>query len=1478
MDWKSLELAGVASKELKQAFIDVAIAQGKIKEGEVTVANFNQTLSKKWADQQVMEGAFGKFAEMTMEAKRLIDAGVYRNATEAYKALASKYGEVAVKAAQSAQEAKSFKEAIEATQDAVSSGWLTTFEHIFGNYEEAKKLWTNLTDVLWEVFAAGAEMRNEVLEKWHNAKTGGYQTLMDALDNLFEVITRLANLTRGGLLKVILGNKAEDVHALEMILVKATRAFRFFTDDLLKFTNNLERFQVIEKVFTGLHAIFVALKVPVSLLSQAFHEAFDPLFTYNGNKLKWSRDLAIILSQIATKFRDMAIGFNNWIRSTYVVQDLSAIVRGIASAFDIVRLAAEAFIRKLRESGMDFTRPFKRLLLDLANIGNYITKLRNNLRDSGAFDRIMTTVVKGLKAVSSVLEVVMYAVRTIVSAIGDGIYKLAPAGSNLLDIFDKVFDWIIKFSTDILEDSAFDSFGSVLETIFGIIGKGISFLTSGSPLEWISNALKKVFEWAGKAFGAIKDGLSGMGSGGVLKTGGALGILALLGKRIYDVFTNKDLFGTFKKWVKGLGKSITGIFDELGGAAKAFANSQNAKALKDVALSIALLAGSLLVISLIKPASLVKAMTAIGVGLAAMVGTLYLLNTLQIKKGVATELLKVAGSIFLMSLAIGAVAVATLIFAVALKILATIDPKKMWTAIGGLAATLAAVAGVLFLLAKFSKGGKLLAAGAAIMMVAAGIMAIALSLAVLALIPKEALDKGVVAIAEVLVMLVVALLAVSLSGGKAVAAAAGLMILSAALIAIAAALVILSFVPYDKLIGGVKAIALTLLAMVGALLLLSLAKGWAVVAGVAMLLLGGALLLISFAMLNAAKAFRNFGAALPIVSFGFKTFEGLSWEAIGKGFAVILGSIASLLLLSFATLRDGTDALAGFGFALPGIANGFKAMEGVAWDAIGKAFAILAESIVGLFFLQPATIFDGTDALAHLGEALPGLATGFQAFADVDSEAVGLAGKAMAEAILALLGLEIATLIKDGTPALVNLSNALPGLATGFQSFTEIDPTMLSNVGQAMSVAIKTLLGVGLSSIIDGTPALMNLSMALPKLAVGFRAFEGMDPEWIVQIAQGLSRGIDALTGDFIGNLFKSPPDFVGLANGIMQLSFAVLAVPADSEARLAGIANGLQAVIAVSVESVATVQTDMMTIQATIEVTLVYIVTTVESHLSKLAEDFSICTATIVTLVDQSMASMVTSVSSAVEPMYNLGASIGQNLADGLRSKIDEVRMAAAELELAAGRYSAMVSRRTQAFGYGGAGTNFTEMYKRTGKSVGEMFGSGVASGASSALGIHSPSKVFEQFGMYTSLGFANGLTEGGPDVRDGFSSVINPMLLAISALLDSDMDLSPSITPVVDLSNVSDAAGAIQDYLANGSELTGRLAYDAGLQTSRVAQNRSADSVESQFANGDSMAVGNGIIVNVYPSAGMDEKALADKVIYRLTDKLGRRRAATE
>ena len=177
MDWKSLDLAGVSSKQLKQVFIDTAKALGKLDaEGRtaggtlVELSNFGQTLQDKWADAEVMEAAFGKFSELTEAAYKAVRSGEYDTASEAIAALADKYDEISVKAFASAQEAKSFTEAIEATKDAVSSGWMNTAELIFGNYDEAKKLWTDMANSLWDIFASGSESRNAILGDALNSK------------------------------------------------------------------------------------------------------------------------------------------------------------------------------------------------------------------------------------------------------------------------------------------------------------------------------------------------------------------------------------------------------------------------------------------------------------------------------------------------------------------------------------------------------------------------------------------------------------------------------------------------------------------------------------------------------------------------------------------------------------------------------------------------------------------------------------------------------------------------------------------------------------------------------------------------------------------------------------------------------------------------------------------------------------------------------------------------------------------------------------------------------------------------------------------------------------------------------------------------------------------------------------------------------------------------------------------------------------
>lgn len=193
MDWKSVELAGVATAELKKQIIETGVALGKIKEGDVTVGTFSSTLSKKWADKEVMETAFGKFAEFSEAVKKMVDANPGMLASQAIDALADKYDEVTVKAFKAAQEAKSFSEAVDATKDAVSSGWMETFDILFGNYEEAKGFWSDLAEEFWTMFAGGAAGRNNWLKSAFDSGLDqllGTEGFGDAGDNYTSILQK----------------------------------------------------------------------------------------------------------------------------------------------------------------------------------------------------------------------------------------------------------------------------------------------------------------------------------------------------------------------------------------------------------------------------------------------------------------------------------------------------------------------------------------------------------------------------------------------------------------------------------------------------------------------------------------------------------------------------------------------------------------------------------------------------------------------------------------------------------------------------------------------------------------------------------------------------------------------------------------------------------------------------------------------------------------------------------------------------------------------------------------------------------------------------------------------------------------------------------------------------------------------------------------------------------------------------------------
>ena len=168
-DWKSLNLMGTATKALKQELIDTAVELGVIKEGEVTIASFESSLQKKWANTEVMEKTFAKYASMMEVAYELTQKNPGMTSSEALEQLKGQYGELAERAALAAQQATSFAQAIDSTKDAVSSKWMGVFETIFGNKEEATDTWTELANRLYDIFVPPIEALNERLKDGLNS-------------------------------------------------------------------------------------------------------------------------------------------------------------------------------------------------------------------------------------------------------------------------------------------------------------------------------------------------------------------------------------------------------------------------------------------------------------------------------------------------------------------------------------------------------------------------------------------------------------------------------------------------------------------------------------------------------------------------------------------------------------------------------------------------------------------------------------------------------------------------------------------------------------------------------------------------------------------------------------------------------------------------------------------------------------------------------------------------------------------------------------------------------------------------------------------------------------------------------------------------------------------------------------------------------------------------------------------------------------
>lgn len=157
MDWNSVVNAGMGGQVFQDALKETARVHGvAIDEMIAKEGSFRETLQHGWLTASILTETLAKFTgDLSEEELRAI--GYTEDQIDAI----IKMGETANDAA---TKVKTFTQLIDTLKEAVQSGWTQSWEYIIGDFEEAKELWTEISDRLQTVISQSADARNALLQ------------------------------------------------------------------------------------------------------------------------------------------------------------------------------------------------------------------------------------------------------------------------------------------------------------------------------------------------------------------------------------------------------------------------------------------------------------------------------------------------------------------------------------------------------------------------------------------------------------------------------------------------------------------------------------------------------------------------------------------------------------------------------------------------------------------------------------------------------------------------------------------------------------------------------------------------------------------------------------------------------------------------------------------------------------------------------------------------------------------------------------------------------------------------------------------------------------------------------------------------------------------------------------------------------------------------------------------------------------------
>lgn len=956
IDWKSIENANMATVEFKQALLDSAVAlgtvvkqgdkyistttdaQGKVSEAFTATSMFNDSLSSQWMTTDVLVKTLGEYADENTE--------------------------IGKKAFAAAQDVKTFTQLMDTLKEAVGSGWATTWEIIFGDFDEAKKLWTNVSQVVGGFIDRMSDARNALLRGWKDM--GGRAKLIEALSNAFNGLVSAVKPIAQAFRDIFPKATAKNLYDL------TTR----FADFTKKLTLSDRASENLRNTFKGLFAILDIVKQAVSAVLKLLGPLVTGTAEIGGGILSVTGKIGQMITKVDDFIRESGI-FNKAVNA--VVSVLTAVKIAIVNVFKAVSNSPFGdLVRDVRDKLVGYAKDIAKTFDEFGkvNTGGIATLAEKTAK---AFDPI-TTLFRGIGKVFGGLLTL--------------IKKFIPVISALFNTLGKILGSLgTAFSNTIKNLN--------LDNLLSLVNGGV-LVSIGVAIKKFVGSLKTVTDNASgfvKSLKGILDGVRSclvvwqkdIKSKTLLKIAESIGILSLS----LIVLAGVDS----AQLTSALG-AITGLFVELTAAMKIM-NGGKGVAFKGVMSLLSVAAAVLILSSAVKKLASVDVQGAAKglIGVAGLTAVLIAaMNGLEAvaRKYHGKNIHGLVRNLIPFAVSLG-------ILAMSLKAIAKLDwdgLAKGMLGITGLASALILVMAGFEAVAKKYNGGNIHGLVKNLIPFAVSLSILAMSLKSIAKLGWGDLARGLVGIVGLAAVMDAAILALKATASHyQEGSIKGLITFSVALRVMVSSLRTVGKMDWESIAKGLTGITVLIGIMAGALAALS-AIGekfgtgrMAATAGSVAMMAGAILLLIP----------------------GLTVLGHMSVETIGKSILylastfIVLGGAAVLLEGHIMTIFALSGALALIGIAAVAFGTGISAIA-AALTLLGGSIEIFVSGLAASIGLLVKLI---VDVLIDVFKAIPDLLAEF-------AKSLGMAVQSIAECISAII-VSLCIAIKDCVSIIVDV-------------------------------------------------------------------------------------------------------------------------------------------------------------------------------------------------------------------------------------------------------------------------------------------------------------------------------------------------------------------------------------------------------------------------------------------------------------------------